>query len=64
MPWEFLSFLWSQAIRNVFSAYPAVSPPGDARADWKIIRALSEVAGKSLPYDDITAVRARFGDVS
>lgn len=24
---------------------PAVSPPGQAREDWKIIRAISEVAG-------------------
>ncbi|CAJ0939428.1 unnamed protein product, partial [Mesorhabditis belari] len=39
--------------------YPAVSPPGEARHDWKIIRALSEVAGKTLPYDDIKALRVR-----
>jgi NADH-quinone oxidoreductase subunit G len=40
-------------------AKQAVFAPGEAREDWKIIRALSEVAGKALPYDDIAQVRAR-----
>jgi NADH dehydrogenase (ubiquinone) Fe-S protein 1 len=30
----------------------AVSPPGAAREDWMILRALAEVAGINLPYDD------------
>ena len=29
----------------------AVFPPGDAREDWKIIRALSGVLGQSLPFN-------------
>lgn len=29
----------------------AVFPPGDAKEGWKIIRALSEVMNKKLPYD-------------
>jgi NADH-quinone oxidoreductase subunit G len=37
----------------------AVYPPGEAREDWKIIRALSELAGHALPYDDIETLRAR-----
>jgi NADH-quinone oxidoreductase subunit G len=37
----------------------AVFPPGEAREDWKIIRALSEIMGRTLPYDDIDALRAR-----
>ncbi len=37
----------------------AVFPPGDAREDWTIIRALSEKLGKTLPYDSIGQVRAR-----
>jgi NADH-quinone oxidoreductase subunit G len=37
----------------------AVFPPGEAREDWKILRALSEVLGKPLPYDDLGALRAR-----
>ncbi|KAI0981385.1 hypothetical protein GJ496_011047 [Pomphorhynchus laevis] len=37
----------------------AVSPPGIARDDWKIIRALSEFAKCSLPYDDHVGVTRR-----
>jgi NADH-quinone oxidoreductase subunit G len=32
-------------------------PPGEAREDWAIIRALSEVLGKKLPYDSLQALR-------
>ena len=35
----------------------ATFPPGDAREDWAIIRALSEVLGKTLPYDSLSALR-------
>jgi NADH dehydrogenase (ubiquinone) Fe-S protein 1 len=42
----------------------AVSAPGDARDDWKIVRAVSEVAGAMLPYDDISDVQARLASVS
>jgi len=31
----------------------AVFPPGEAREDWTIIRALSEHIGKRLPFDNI-----------
>jgi NADH-quinone oxidoreductase subunit G len=34
-------------------------PPGDAREDWAILRALSERLGKTLPYDTIDQVRSR-----
>lgn len=44
--------------------HTAVSPPGMAREDWKIIRAISELAGITLPYDDLDAVRARLQEVS
>jgi NADH-quinone oxidoreductase subunit G len=37
----------------------AVSPPGEAKEDWKIIRALSEKLGLSLPYNTLEEVRAR-----
>ena len=30
----------------------AVFPPGDAKEDWAILRAFSDVAGKKLPYDN------------
>lgn len=42
----------------------ALTPPGMARVDWKIIRALSEVLGETLPYDTIQEVRARLNQVS
>lgn len=29
----------------------AIQPPGDAKEDWKIIRALSERLGKTLPFE-------------
>ncbi len=32
-------------------------PFGDAREDWAIIRALSDRVGKTLPYDDLFALR-------
>jgi NADH-quinone oxidoreductase subunit G len=35
----------------------AAFPPGEAREDWAIIRALSEVLGKKLPYDSLAALR-------
>jgi NADH-quinone oxidoreductase subunit G len=35
----------------------ATFPPGDAKEDWAILRALSDVAGKRLPYDDVEALR-------
>jgi NADH dehydrogenase (ubiquinone) Fe-S protein 1 len=41
-----------------------VNPPAAAREDWKIIRALSEIAGHTLPYDDLASVRSRLSDIS
>ena len=32
-------------------------PPGEAREDWAIIRALSDVLGKKLPYDLLATLR-------
>jgi len=42
----------------------AVSPPGAAREDWKIVRALSEVAGATLPYDDLPSLRDRMAEIA
>ncbi len=36
----------------------AVFPPGDAREDWSILRALSDALGVRLPYDSLTQLRA------
>ncbi len=33
-------------------------PPGDAREDWAILRALSDLLGQKLPYDSLAALRA------
>ncbi|KAI8336290.1 G subunit of NADH dehydrogenase [Chlamydoabsidia padenii] len=41
-----------------------VNPPAAAREDWKIIRALSEVAGHTLPYDDLPSIRSRLTEIS
>ena len=36
----------------------AVFPPGDAREDWTILRALSAVIGHPLPFDTLDQLRA------
>eukprot|EP00462_Mataza_sp_D1_P000594 CAMPEP_0175092450 /NCGR_PEP_ID=MMETSP0086_2-20121207/2470_1 /TAXON_ID=136419 /ORGANISM="Unknown Unknown, Strain D1" /LENGTH=637 /DNA_ID=CAMNT_0016365315 /DNA_START=237 /DNA_END=2152 /DNA_ORIENTATION=- len=43
---------------------PATDTPGQAKQDWAIIRALSEVTGVTLPYDDLAGVQARLADVA
>jgi NADH-quinone oxidoreductase subunit G len=43
---------------RVQRAKRAAFPPGDAKEDWAILRALSDVLGKRLPYDDREALRA------
>jgi NADH-quinone oxidoreductase subunit G len=35
----------------------AVHPPGEAREDWTILRALSDVLGRTLPFDDLSQLR-------
>jgi NADH-quinone oxidoreductase subunit G len=35
----------------------AAFPPGDAREDWAILRALSDAVGHKLPYDSLGALR-------
>jgi NADH-quinone oxidoreductase subunit G len=42
---------------RVQMANRAAFPPGDAREDWAIVRALSDVLGKKLPYDSLSALR-------
>ncbi|ODV98578.1 hypothetical protein PACTADRAFT_48307 [Pachysolen tannophilus NRRL Y-2460] len=42
----------------------ATNPPGAAREDWMIIRALSEFLGKTLPYDDLYGMRARLLEIA
>jgi NADH-quinone oxidoreductase subunit G len=40
-------------------ALRAVFPKGEAREDWAIIRALSDRVGRTLPYDDLEALREK-----
>jgi NADH-quinone oxidoreductase subunit G len=42
---------------RVQMARRAAFPPGEAREDWAIIRALSDVIGKKLPYDSLAGLR-------
>ncbi|NIX77433.1 NADH-quinone oxidoreductase subunit NuoG [Microvirga terricola] len=37
----------------------AAFPPGEAREDWAILRALSDVLGQRLPFDSLNALRAK-----
>ncbi|KPJ08290.1 NADH-ubiquinone oxidoreductase 75 kDa subunit, mitochondrial [Papilio machaon] len=45
-------------------ALPAVSPPGKARHDWKIIRALAETYNIPLFYCDMDTLACRLGVIS
>ncbi len=42
----------------------ATRAPGDARQDWKIVRALSDVLEKTLPYDTIEQIRERMTQIN
>jgi NADH-quinone oxidoreductase subunit G len=37
----------------------AIFPPGEAREDWAVVRALSAVMGKQLPFDSLQELRAQ-----
>ncbi len=45
-------------------ARQAAFPPGDAREDWKIVRALAGALGKTLPYDSLGALRRKLAEAS
>lgn len=42
----------------------AITPPVMARDDWKIIRASSELANHTLPYDNLIEVRERMRELA
>jgi NADH-quinone oxidoreductase subunit G len=42
---------------RVQMAARATFPPGDAKEDWAILRALSASLGKALPFDSLSALR-------
>jgi len=41
----------------------ATFPPGDAREDWAILRALSATLGKTLPFDSLSGLRKALYEV-
>ncbi|MGE3643001.1 MAG: NADH-quinone oxidoreductase subunit NuoG [Beijerinckiaceae bacterium] len=43
---------------RVQMAARAAFPPGEAREDWAILRALSAAVGKTLPFDSLAQLRA------
>ncbi|MBF0168215.1 MAG: NADH-quinone oxidoreductase subunit G [Alphaproteobacteria bacterium] len=42
----------------------AVFPPGQAREDWKIVRAVAGAIGIHMPYDNLPQIRARLCDMN
>jgi NADH-quinone oxidoreductase subunit G len=48
---------WVNTEGRVQRGERAAFPPGDAREDWAILRALSAVLGKTLPFDSLAELR-------
>ncbi|MEE4351129.1 MAG: NADH-quinone oxidoreductase subunit NuoG [Pacificimonas sp.] len=53
---------WVNTEGRVQRSNKAVDAPGDAREDWAILRALSDVLEKTLPYDSFAELRARIAE--
>ncbi len=49
------------SVPDVQAAVPRI---GDAREDWKILRALSEVLDKTLPYTSLQDMQRRLADLA
>jgi NADH-quinone oxidoreductase subunit G len=56
--WTEKSGIYVNTEGRVQMAERAAFPPGDAREDWAILRALSDVLGHKLPYDSLAELRA------
>ena len=56
--WTEQSGLYINMEGRVQQSNRAVSPPGDAREGWSIIRALSSHLGTPLPYNSLDALRS------
>ena len=63
-PHSFLSATYVNTEGRAQRTVAAIQPPGMAREDWKVIRAISEFAGETLPYDNIGELRARMTQVN
>jgi NADH-quinone oxidoreductase subunit G len=49
---------------RVQRGYQALVAPGEAREDWRILRAFSATIGHTLPYDTIDALRDRLAQAN
>jgi NADH-quinone oxidoreductase subunit G len=56
--------LWVNLEGRVQLGRRANFPPGDAREDWTILRAFSDMVGKRLPYDSIGQLRRRMAELA
>jgi NADH-quinone oxidoreductase subunit G len=56
--------LWVNLEGRVQLGRRANFPPGDAREDWTILRAFSDMVGKRLPYDSIGGLRRRMAELA
>jgi NADH-quinone oxidoreductase subunit G len=52
------SGLYVNSEGRVQLAERATFPPGDAREDWAVLRALSGAMGRPLPYNDVESLRS------
>ncbi|MEL7273864.1 MAG: molybdopterin-dependent oxidoreductase, partial [Pseudomonadota bacterium] len=50
---------WVNTEGRVQMGSRAAFAPGEAREDWAILRALSDVLGKKLPFDSLAQLRAK-----
>jgi NADH-quinone oxidoreductase subunit G len=53
------SAIWVNTEGRVQIGLRAAFPPGEAREDWSILRALSGVLGQPLPFNSLGELRAR-----
>jgi NADH-quinone oxidoreductase subunit G len=56
--------IWINTEGRVQLGQRAGFPPGEARQDWTILRALSQVLGEPLPYDNQGQLRLRMAGVA
>ena len=54
--------LWVNTEGRAQMGRRALFPPGEAQEDWRIVRKLSEVLKRTLPWDDVGALRAAMGE--
>jgi NADH-quinone oxidoreductase subunit G len=54
---------WLNLEGRVQFSEKAVDPPGEAREDWTILRALSDLVGRPLPFDDLGQLRRAIAEM-